>query len=118
VTKSLSLIRSLTEQRIRREAYVWINLKHANILKLHGIVEGFGPLPALVSPWMENGSLDSYLKQHTTPSKVEALKMVSTVSKQNRSTSDGPLVKADSRRPQVPYIDSHLMSGSEHSLNS
>ncbi|OAX32210.1 kinase-like protein [Rhizopogon vinicolor AM-OR11-026] len=45
-------------KRIRREAYVWTNFNHGNILKFLGIVEGFGPLPALVSPWMENGSLD------------------------------------------------------------
>ncbi|OJA18794.1 hypothetical protein AZE42_10012 [Rhizopogon vesiculosus] len=66
-------------QRIRREAYVWIGLKHNNILKFHGIVEGFGLLPALVSPWMENGSLDRYLKQNTDLSKVEIIRMVRAV---------------------------------------
>ncbi|OJA11925.1 hypothetical protein AZE42_06147 [Rhizopogon vesiculosus] len=65
-------------QRIRREAYVWISLNHDNILKLHGIVEGFGLLPALVSPWIENGSLDSYLRQHIDLSKDETLKMCTT----------------------------------------
>jgi hypothetical protein len=49
-------------QRIRREAYVWITLEHENILTFNGAIDGFGPLSALVSPWMENGWLDSYLK--------------------------------------------------------
>lgn len=49
---------------IRREVYVWIQLKHDHILPLEGVTIGkFGPLPALVSPWMEEGSLDDYLKR-------------------------------------------------------
>lgn len=52
-------------KRVRREAYVWIKLEHDHILPLEGvtIAEEFGPLPALVSPWMEEGSLDDYLKR-------------------------------------------------------
>jgi hypothetical protein len=40
-------------------------LEHDHILPLEGvtIVEEFGPLPALVSLWMEQGSLDDYLKR-------------------------------------------------------
>ncbi|KAG2339258.1 hypothetical protein BDR05DRAFT_951311 [Suillus weaverae] len=51
--------------RVRREAYVWIQLEHDHILPLEGVTvaEEFGPLPALVSPWMEEGSLDDYLKR-------------------------------------------------------
>ncbi|KAG0701066.1 kinase-like domain-containing protein [Suillus ampliporus] len=63
-------------KRIRREAYVWITLTHDNILTFNGIIDGFGLLPALVSPWMENGSLDSYLKQGHVPSKVDKLRML------------------------------------------
>ncbi|KAG2041335.1 kinase-like domain-containing protein [Suillus americanus] len=52
-------------RKVRREAYVWIQLKHDHILPLEGVTvaEEFGPLPALVSPWMEQGSLDDYLKR-------------------------------------------------------
>jgi hypothetical protein len=48
-------------QSIRREAYVWIQLSHDHILSLEGITDNFGPLPALVPTWVENGSLDNYL---------------------------------------------------------
>ncbi|KAG2114466.1 kinase-like domain-containing protein [Suillus cothurnatus] len=65
-----------TSKRIRREAYVWITLKHQNILTFNGVIDGFGPLPALVSPWMENGSLDSYLKQGHVPSRADKLRML------------------------------------------
>ncbi|KAJ8589881.1 hypothetical protein M405DRAFT_861823 [Rhizopogon salebrosus TDB-379] len=52
-------------KRIHREAHVWITLSHDHILPLLGITmsDGFGPLPALVSPWMENRSLNDYLKR-------------------------------------------------------
>ncbi|OJA16720.1 hypothetical protein AZE42_11911 [Rhizopogon vesiculosus] len=50
-------------RKIRREAYVWIKLSHDNILSFEGIVDNFGQLPALVSPWMENESLNVYLKK-------------------------------------------------------
>jgi serine/threonine protein kinase len=52
-------------KKIRRKAYVWVQLKHNHILPLEGmIVAGeFGPLPALVSPWMEEGSLVHYLER-------------------------------------------------------
>ncbi|KAG1794306.1 kinase-like domain-containing protein [Suillus subaureus] len=52
-------------KKFRREVHVWIQLEHDHILPLEGvtIAEEFGPLPALVSPWMEEGSLDDYLKR-------------------------------------------------------
>ncbi|KAG1730478.1 kinase-like domain-containing protein [Suillus lakei] len=65
-----------TGKRIRREAYVWITLEHDNILTLNGVIDGFGLLPALVSPWMENGSLDSYLKKRGHVSKADKLRML------------------------------------------
>ncbi|KAG0701049.1 kinase-like domain-containing protein [Suillus ampliporus] len=64
-----------TARSIRREAYVWANLKDDHVLSLHGITSGFGVLPAFVSSWMPKGSLDSYLKQQTTLSTFRKLDM-------------------------------------------
>ncbi|KAG1799066.1 kinase-like domain-containing protein [Suillus variegatus] len=52
-------------KRVRREAYVWMQLEHDHILPFEGVTfaEEFGPLPALVSPWMEEGSLENYLRR-------------------------------------------------------
>ncbi|OJA21228.1 hypothetical protein AZE42_07987 [Rhizopogon vesiculosus] len=55
-----------TARGIRREAYVWANLKDDHVLSLHGITTGFGVLPAFVSSWMINGSLESYLRSHSS----------------------------------------------------
>lgn len=63
-----------TSKRIRREAYVWITLVHENILTFNGVVDGFGPLPTLVSSWMDNGSLDDYLKRGRVPSKADKIR--------------------------------------------
>ncbi|KAG2031162.1 kinase-like domain-containing protein [Suillus americanus] len=66
------------KKRLRREVAVWIKLRHAHVLALHGTVSGFGPLPALVSDWMDNGALNSYLKHTslTTEQKLKLLKQV------------------------------------------
>ncbi|KAG1870696.1 kinase-like domain-containing protein [Suillus subalutaceus] len=66
-------------QRIRREAYVWMQLSHDNILALEGVTEGFGPLPALVTLWMDNGSLGDYLKQKVDLSRDKKLSMLTEV---------------------------------------
>jgi hypothetical protein len=42
----------------------WKPLRHDNILPLCGITYGFGPVPAIVSPWMSNGSLSTYLEKN------------------------------------------------------
>jgi serine/threonine protein kinase len=41
-------------------------LHHENILPLLGFSHNFGPLPAMVSPWIRNGSLTKYLEHHST----------------------------------------------------
>ncbi|KAG2033156.1 kinase-like domain-containing protein [Suillus americanus] len=68
-----------TGNRIRREAYVWIQLSHNHILPFEGVTEGFGPLPALVTPWMENGSLNNYLRQEVGLSREMKLSMAREV---------------------------------------
>ncbi|KAF8835296.1 kinase-like protein [Paxillus ammoniavirescens] len=52
---------------IRREVSVWVTLSHRNILPLYGLTSGFGHLPCLVSPWMENGSLKDYSVKPSLP---------------------------------------------------
>ncbi|KAG1827970.1 kinase-like domain-containing protein [Suillus variegatus] len=65
-------------KRLRREVAVWVRLRHAHVLTLHGTVSGFGQLPALVSEWMHNGALDSYLERTslTMGQKLKLLKQV------------------------------------------
>ncbi|KIJ09439.1 hypothetical protein PAXINDRAFT_17461 [Paxillus involutus ATCC 200175] len=49
-------------KKLRAEVHIWIRLDHPNVLKLCGMADGFARLPALVSPWVENGTLTKYLE--------------------------------------------------------
>ncbi|KAI6028133.1 kinase-like domain-containing protein [Pisolithus marmoratus] len=55
-------------RRLRREVYVWVELTpHKHVLPLYGTVNGFGHLPALVSPWAENDTLTNYVGSDRRP---------------------------------------------------
>ncbi|KAG1778255.1 kinase-like domain-containing protein [Suillus placidus] len=54
--------REKKSRRLCREAEIWATLEDEHILPLLGLTWGFGPLPALVCPWVENGPLYSYLE--------------------------------------------------------
>ncbi|KIO21929.1 hypothetical protein M407DRAFT_79786, partial [Tulasnella calospora MUT 4182] len=58
--------------RIIRETSIWMRSKHPNILPFLGyqVIDGE---PRLVSRWMNNGSLDTYLKTHSKISDVDKL---------------------------------------------
>ncbi|TDL20335.1 kinase-like protein [Rickenella mellea] len=52
-------------RRINREVQSWAVLKHDHVLSLRGICFwSNSSLPSFISSWMENGSLDSYLKKN------------------------------------------------------
>jgi hypothetical protein len=50
-------------QKLRKEIFIWQQLEHLHILPLYGTTDGFDSIPALVCPWMKNGSLQQYLKK-------------------------------------------------------
>jgi hypothetical protein len=53
-------------QRLCREALVWRQLCHRNVLPFLGLNTSAFPknsLPSLLSPWMEYGSLKEYIER-------------------------------------------------------
>jgi hypothetical protein len=50
-------------KRVRRELKVWGRLKHDSILPLWGVATDFGPYPAMICPWADNGTLTGYLER-------------------------------------------------------
>jgi hypothetical protein len=46
-----------------REIKIWLELEHENIVPLWGVADGFGSLPALISPWLKFGALTGYLER-------------------------------------------------------
>ncbi|KAH7888949.1 kinase-like domain-containing protein [Phlebopus sp. FC_14] len=51
------------KEMVEQELRIWAKLDHPNILPLYGIVDGYGPLPAMVSPWAENGTMTDYIEK-------------------------------------------------------
>ncbi|KIJ07611.1 hypothetical protein PAXINDRAFT_102882 [Paxillus involutus ATCC 200175] len=65
-------------KKLRRELKTWAKLDHVNILPLFGTTMNFGRFPAMVCPWLENGSLTSYLeRRHGTLNSVERVSLIS-----------------------------------------
>ncbi len=55
---------------------IWSEFEHPNVLKLEGYIMEHA-FPALVSKWMERGSLWQYMKKHIVTRK-EAISLVCT----------------------------------------
>ncbi|TDL20573.1 kinase-like protein [Rickenella mellea] len=52
-------------QKFCEEAWLWQRLKHQNVLPFYGVCKDeFSPMLAMISPWMENGNLVTYLQEH------------------------------------------------------
>ncbi|EJD00249.1 kinase-like protein [Fomitiporia mediterranea MF3/22] len=52
-------------QEFCKEAMIWRQFRHQNILPFYGVcIDEFSPRLALVSPWMRNGDVLSYLKEN------------------------------------------------------
>ncbi|KAG2118241.1 kinase-like domain-containing protein [Suillus cothurnatus] len=63
--------RARLTQRLLDDFHARKQLRHENLLPLFGFSHDFGPLPAMVSPWVHNGSLTTYLEHHFTELTIE-----------------------------------------------
>lgn len=57
------------QQHFSAEAILWGQLSHPNLLPVFGLYRYNSQL-CLVSPWMENGDLEDYLKRHTNANRL------------------------------------------------
>ncbi|KAG1805814.1 kinase-like domain-containing protein [Suillus subaureus] len=79
-----------------REILIWAALEHQYVLPLYGTVEGFGPFRALVSPWMLNGTLNSYLKHaHETLSLMDRLQLLKQITEGLQYLHDRDVIHGD-----------------------
>ncbi|KAG2030981.1 kinase-like domain-containing protein [Suillus americanus] len=58
-------------QRLLDDFHARKQLHHENLLSLLGFSHDFGLLPAMVSPWIHNGSLTTYLEHHFAELTIE-----------------------------------------------
>ncbi|KAG1863252.1 kinase-like domain-containing protein [Suillus subalutaceus] len=69
-------------KRIRRELGTSAGLRHPNVLRVYGYSLGFGPLPAIVTPWVEQGNLSGFLEREglslTTAHRFKMLRAIAS----------------------------------------
>ncbi|KAG6375777.1 kinase-like domain-containing protein [Boletus reticuloceps] len=87
---------SKKQKRLRREIKVWLNLRHANVLPLFGTTVGFGRFPAMVCPWVENGTLTVYLEdRYHSLSAIKVLGLLDNVASGLRYLHSRSVVHGD-----------------------
>ncbi|KIJ63426.1 hypothetical protein HYDPIDRAFT_113435 [Hydnomerulius pinastri MD-312] len=65
---------------LRAEVERWKTLIHKNVLPVYGTTLGFSPLPSLVCPWVDGGSLTGHLETHPDLPYKKRLEILSQVS--------------------------------------
>lgn len=65
-------------QRAMRELYFWSKAIHKNIHQLVGVIIFQGRL-GMVSPWMENGDLRKYIRNHPEVDRYHLVGLTLTV---------------------------------------
>ncbi|KAJ3876349.1 hypothetical protein F5051DRAFT_37494 [Lentinula edodes] len=78
VTEQDEGARATVRKRFCREALVWRQLKHPHILPLLGVnMELFLPSFCLISPWMENKDIITYLRKNPDHDLYRAVRNIS-----------------------------------------
>lgn len=91
-------------KRLQREMDIWIRLNHANVLPFYGTCADVVPgRVALVSPWMENDSLPSYISRFPTASKSS---LVSSIS-HTKLSGLCPTLKAEDIMSGLKYLHNY-----------
>ncbi|KAK0475676.1 kinase-like domain-containing protein, partial [Armillaria luteobubalina] len=80
-----------------REVLVWRNLRHPNVLPFIGVNDDvFYPGFCLISPWMKNGDIISFLRQNPGHNRIQCIREVANGLHYLHS-HDPPVVHADIR---------------------
>jgi serine/threonine protein kinase len=89
-------------KRIKRELRICANLEHPNVLPVYGYTYNFGPFPAIVSPWAENGNLTDYLKlKGTGLNLLERFHILTNIITGLLYLHDGNVIHGDFTGPNV-----------------
>ncbi|KAE9404200.1 kinase-like protein [Gymnopus androsaceus JB14] len=103
--KVLRLVIEPDEKQFSNEALLWRQLKHPNILPLLGVnAELFSPSFCLISPWMENKDIITYLKGNPTHNRHNVLLEIAAGLSYLHSR-DPPIIHADIRGANILVTD-------------
>ncbi|KAK0471433.1 kinase-like domain-containing protein [Armillaria novae-zelandiae] len=88
-----------------QEALVWRQLRHPNVLPFLGVSEDlFAPRYCLVSPWMGNGNVMSYLQAHPDHDRLTSLNQIAEGMRYLHNHNP-PIVHADIRGANILVMD-------------
>ncbi|KAE9383889.1 kinase-like protein [Gymnopus androsaceus JB14] len=105
ITEPDEEVREIIRKRFCNEALVWRQLKHRNILPLLGVnAELFKPSFCIISPWMDNKDIITYLKRNPTRNRSEVLLDVASGISYLHSM-DPPIVHGDIRGGNILVAD-------------
>ena len=62
------ILTSSNLQKFCREALLWQDLKHPNVLLFYGVdLQTFSPSLSMVSPWMQHGTIMKHIEANGGP---------------------------------------------------
>ncbi|PBK82462.1 kinase-like protein [Armillaria gallica] len=92
-------------QEFCQEALVWRQLHHPNVLPFLGVNEDlFAPRYCLVSPWMVNGNIMSYIEAHPDHNRLTSLVQIAEGMKYLHSLNP-PIVHANIHGANILVMD-------------
>ncbi|KDQ16379.1 hypothetical protein BOTBODRAFT_92589, partial [Botryobasidium botryosum FD-172 SS1] len=87
-------------KRLAREVKVWSRLKHHHVLPFLGVCT-VGSVPYLISPWMENGHVLEYLKNHPNVDRRRLLAQVAGGLEYLHKFKPEQVIHGDLRGPNI-----------------
>ncbi|KDQ16010.1 hypothetical protein BOTBODRAFT_89006, partial [Botryobasidium botryosum FD-172 SS1] len=87
-------------KRLAREAKIWSQLNHPNVLPFLGLCT-LGSVPYLVSPWMENGHVLDYVQKNSDVDRVRLLAQVARGLEYLHNLKPEPVIHGDLRGPNI-----------------
>ncbi|KAG6852960.1 hypothetical protein C0991_007876 [Blastosporella zonata] len=101
-------------QLCSKEAILWGQLSHPNLLPFYGIYRFRNGL-SLVSPWMQNGDINIYLKNHRT---ADRLLLAYDIINGLKFLHENNIVHGDLKGPNILVDDSGIACVADFGLSS
>ncbi|KDQ08605.1 hypothetical protein BOTBODRAFT_118317, partial [Botryobasidium botryosum FD-172 SS1] len=87
-------------KRLAREAKVWSQLSHPNVLPFLGMCT-LDSVPYLISPWMENGHAFNYVQENPGVDRVRLVTQVADGLEYLHNFKPEPVIHGDLRGPNI-----------------